>query len=186
MTKEKMKTYISLLRGINVSGQKIIRMEELRKIYEELHLFNVRTYVQSGNVLFDCKHQDESELTRLIEATLENSFGYAVRVFLRERNDLQRTVTSNPFLKMKDIDISKLHVTFLYDPPAPEALHSIKKPGDNADDFSFGKNDIFVYCPDGYGRTKLSNAFFERTLKIPATTRNWKTVNALVEIANGN
>jgi uncharacterized protein (DUF1697 family) len=186
MAEERIQTYISLLRGINVSGQKIIRMEELRKMYEGLKLSNVRTYVQSGNVLFDCIQQDAGELTRQIETALESTLGSAVRVFIRDGNDLQRIIAGNPFLKMTDTNLSKLHVTFLYDTPPATALSSLNKAGDHADDLFISKNDIFLHCPDGYGRTKLSNAFFEKKLKVPATTRNWKTVHALFEMANGS
>jgi len=92
-------TYISLLRGINVSGQKLIRMDALRKVYEDLKLSNVETYVQSGNILFDCASQDAAGLAKRLEAKLASAFGYSVRVFLRDRDEFQRIVAANPFLK---------------------------------------------------------------------------------------
>jgi uncharacterized protein (DUF1697 family) len=104
----KMNTFISMLRGINVSGQKKIRMAELRRLYESLDLVNVKTYVQSGNVVFDSMEQDTSKLAKLIEAQIEQFFGYSVSVFIRDTNDFQRIIASNPFLNERNEDPAKL------------------------------------------------------------------------------
>ena len=180
-----MNTFISMLRGVNVSGQNRIRMEALRGAYEALGLVEVRSYVQSGNVIFDSEEADASLLTGRIEAQIQKTFGYSVKVFLRGRGDLQRVIAGNPFLKARKEDPSKLHVTFLYGPPSAAALNDLQNPGDAADEFSVGEQEIFLFCPNGYGRTKLNNAFFERKLKLPATTRNWSSVNALCALAGG-
>jgi uncharacterized protein (DUF1697 family) len=161
-------------------------MEELRMIFEELQFSNVRTYLQSGNILFDCKQQKTDELTQKIEAVLESAFGYVVRVFVRDGNDFRRIIAANPFLKLEGIDSAGLYLTFLRDAPPSSVLSALQKPGGCTDDFFIIENDIFLHCPDGYGKTKLSNTFFEKKLKIPATTRNWKTVNALFDMATGN
>jgi len=179
-----MNTFISLLRGINVSGQKKIKMAELKALYESLDLVNVRTYIQSGNVIFASDEQDTAKLTGLIEAQIEQTFGYAVTVFIRDSQDLRRIVDSNPFSNDRNEDPAKLHVTFLYSPPDKSKLSNLAVPNNETGEFFIGDREIFLFCPDGYGRTKLSNNFFERKLGVPATTRNWKTVNTLLNMAN--
>jgi len=172
-----------MLRGINVSGQKKIQMVELRKMYVSLNLANVETYLQSGNVVFDSIEQDSSKLGESIEEQIEQSFGYAVPVFIRDTNDFQRIVERNPFLNQKNKDLSKLHVTFLYTSPSESKLSNLSIHKNDPDEFSIADREIFLFCPNGYGRTKLSNSFLERKLYIRATTRNWKTVNALHNMA---
>jgi uncharacterized protein (DUF1697 family) len=179
-----MKTFISLLRGINVSGQNKIRMAELTRLYEELNFFNVFTYIQSGNVIFDCAEQDPAPLARLIEAEIERSFGTSVRVFLRDKNRFQQIEESNPFVNQRNEDPEKLHVTFLSESPPESVLSNLSVPSGSADEFMVYDKEIYLFCPNGYGRTKISNSFFERKLSVSATTRNWKTVKALNEIAN--
>jgi uncharacterized protein (DUF1697 family) len=158
---EKRNPYISMLRGINVSGQKIIRMEELASLYESLGFKNVRTYVQSGNVLFDSPLTDGTKLTRLIADRIK------------------------PFLKERGIDPARLYVTFLSEVPDLEALNLLRTVKDEHDEFRIAPKKVYLHCPDGYGRTKLSNNFFEKTLKVAATTRNWNTVKALLGMAGG-
>jgi uncharacterized protein (DUF1697 family) len=173
-----------MLRGINVSGQKKIRMPELKRLYESLGLANVETYVQSGNVVFDSPEPDASKLAELIEARIERVFGYQVSVFIRDAGDFRQIIDSNPFLNQRNEDPDKLHVTFLYRAPSTAAWDTLDAPDNEADEFVPGEKEIFLFCPNGYGRTKLSNNFFERKLGVPATTRNWRTVNALYAIAN--
>ena len=178
-----MDTFISMLRGINVGGRKKIRMAELRRLYESLGLANVTTCVQSGNVVFDSVEQDGSKLGELIEAQIERVFGYSVPVFIRGIGDFRRIIDGNPFLNERNEDIARLYVTFLYAPPPESKLSDLVVPGNEAAEFSVGEGEMFLFCPNGYGRTKLSNSFFERKLNVPATTRNWKTVNASYKLA---
>jgi len=178
-----MHTFISMLRGINVSGQKKIRMAELSSLYESLGLARVQTYVQSGNVVFATPEPNGSKLAQLIEAEIEQTFGFAVSVFMRDNHDFQRIIDRNPFLGDRNEDPAKLHVTFLYRRPDESEWRNLSIPDDEADEFSVGEQEIFLFCPNGYGRTKFSNNFFERKLKVPATTRNWKTVTALAKLA---
>jgi len=178
-----MNTFISMLRGINVSGQKKIRMVELSSLYESLDLVNIKTYVQSGNVVFDSVEQDALKLSQLIEAQIEQTFGYTVPVFVRDTHDFQRVIDSNPFLNERNEDPTKFHVTFLYHLLSKSSLKNLTISGDEVDEFFVGEKEIFLFCPNGYGRTKLSNNFLEKKLNMPATTRNWKTVNALYKMA---
>ena len=178
-----MKTYISILRGINVSGQKMIKMDELRALFESLHFENVTTYIQSGNVVFEEKATDRNELAKHIEKKILQKFGFAVSVLVIEKNELQNVLKKNPFVNTRKEESATLHVTFLSEEPDPARIDSIKKIQSAPDEYIFSGNVVYVFCPNGYGRTKLTNNFFENKLKIVATTRNWKTVNELMNIA---
>jgi len=174
-----MSVYISLLRGINVGAQKMIRMESLRTTYEGLGLTHVRTYVQSGNVVFECPEEDPFRLARRIEIGLEHAYGDEVPVFIRQPEQLQQILANNPFLNDRHEDPSKLHVSFLYHIPSEPWWSELVPPRDIADEFARGELAIYLFCPNGYGNTRLSNSFFERKLGMPVTTRNWNTVNTL-------
>ena len=177
-----MYTFVSLLRGINVSGQKFIRMTELKALYESLGFTKVTTYVQSGNVVFDCNNPDASETGSTIEIEIERCFGFPVSVILRYQNEFQRIIDGNPFVHPRNEDLSKLHVTFLVSLPPAEISNDLKIPPGITDECILRGKEIYLFCPNGYGRTKLSNSFFERRLKVLATTRNWKTVIALYDL----
>jgi uncharacterized protein (DUF1697 family) len=179
-----MHTFISLLRGINVSGQKTIRMPELKALYESLGFTQVTTYLQSGNVVFDCADREASTVRGSIEKEIERHFSFSVSVLLRDRDDFQRIIGGNPFLAQRNEDPERLHVTFLSALPSALALKDLETPIDTTDEYFLSGKEVYLFCPNGYGRTKLSNNFFERKLKVAATTRNWKTVNALVDIMN--
>lgn len=181
----KNKTFISMLRGINVSGQKDIRMTELQSLYESLNFSDVRTYVQSGNVIFGSKEGDASKLTGMVESKIKKSFGYQVSVLIKEPKYFKKIIENCPFLTKRNEDISSLYVTFLYGRPSKLSISSLNVTNNSGDEFNLGDEEIFIFCPNGYGRTKLNNNFFERKLKMPATTRNWKTVISLYKMATG-
>jgi uncharacterized protein (DUF1697 family) len=178
-----MSTFISMLRGINVGGQKRLSMETLRKIYSDLGFSKIRTYVQSGNVVFESSDIDRSSLVEKIEAHIQQTCGYHVEVFIRQTDEIQRILRCNPFLTDRNEDPSKLHVTFYYQSPAETLLAKLTAPGGTTDEFALAEMAVYLFCPNGYGKTKLSNSFFERKLGIPLTTRNWNTVNALYKMA---
>ncbi len=180
-----MPTYIAMLRGINVSGHNIVKMERLRASFESLKAREVRTYVQSGNVVFQLAAHPPAPLARRIEARLLRDFGFSVAVLLRTARDLKSLTTNNPFLRTTSIDPSKLHVTFLSEAPGKAAVLKLDALATGPDRFHVAGREIYLHCPEGYGRTKLSNTAFERILSVSATTRNWKTVNALLELAGG-
>ena len=178
-----MPTHISLLRGVNVAGR-TVRMAELQRIYDSLGFKNIQTYLQSGNVLFESGRADAEDLARQIESAIKKSLGHTVSVLIRSPRDLRRIFGTNPFLQGRREDPSKLHVTFLESLSSRAALAGLTKPPGETGEFIAGAHEIFLFCPDGYGRTKVNNAFFERKLKTSATTRNWNTVVALFELAN--
>jgi uncharacterized protein (DUF1697 family) len=178
-----MNTYISLLRGINVSGQKKIKMEALKTVYQNAGLNDVTTYIQSGNVIFKSSESDSDRLADMIEQSIKDEFGYPVFILIRKKEDLEKILKINPFLKIETTDAAKLHVTFLFGEPQSTRVVTLNEFKSARDTFQVIGREIFVYCPDGYGQTKLSNTFFEKKLSLSATTRNWKTVNTLVDMA---
>ena len=182
-----MATFISILRGINVSGQKKILMANLKNLYENLGFGNVRTYIQSGNVVFD--HGGKlaiQELVTQIEAGISKKYKFEVPVQVFSTAQMIDTLKNNPFLIEEGIDITKLHVTFLAATPSNENLGKLSIPDYSPDKYIINGHNIYLFCPNGYGRTKLSNTYIERKLKSPATTRNWKTINTLVEMSKRN
>jgi uncharacterized protein (DUF1697 family) len=176
--------YISLLRGINVSGQKKIQMKDLKFLYESLNFEEVATYIQSGNVIFSSSETDASELAKRIENAINKKFGYEVFVILRSRDELEQAIENNPFIKRKDIDTSKLYVTFLKKLPADSKKDDFVRIKKDSEEYDLVRKELYLYLPEGYGRTKLTNTYIERKLKVNATTRNWRTVNKLLEMAN--
>jgi len=178
-----MATYISILRGINVSGQKLIKMAALRKSYENIGLHNVTTYVQSGNVIFTCNHFEINELEQKISSQIEKDFGFEVPVIVLTIDKLQQVIDNNPFLKDPNIDQSFLYVTFFSSKPDHYDCKLIEDKKQNGEEIIFSDNAVYLYCPNGYGKTKLTNNFLETKLKVGATTRNWKTTNELLKIA---
>ncbi len=177
-----MTTYISLLRGINVSGQKKIRMADLRQLYEELGYGNVRSYIQSGNVLFESSETNGEKLAGQIEQKIRDVYEFDVVVFVRAAENFRKLIARNAFVHERNEDPSKLHVTFLKIMPTLSAISALNIADAGNDEFEPGESEIYFFCPDGYGRTKYSNSFVERKLKTPATTRNWKTVNKLYKM----
>ena len=176
-----MTSFVALLRGVNVGG-KVAKMETVRASFEALGLEKVRTYVQSGNVLFAAKSGTEAALAKKIAARLAKDVGFPIAVQVFSAADLARVAEQNPFVKEKGIDSKRLHVTFL-DGPAPAAgLEKMRSYAAAHERFVCRGTNIYLSCPDGYGRSKLNNNAFERVLKVGATTRNWNTVTTLVRL----
>jgi uncharacterized protein (DUF1697 family) len=181
-----MTTYVSILRGINVGGAKKILMSDLKHIYEELGFIKVTTYIQSGNVIFQAYNDYSDEKTaKAVEKALFEKYGYEVPVLVRTAEEMENTMKNNPFIRDRNLDPEKMHVTFLAELIKKENLEIITKYDYSPERFEIIGKDVFLYCPNGYGKTKLNNSFFENKLKVSATTRNWRTVNTLGEIATG-
>ena len=178
-----MPIYVAMFRGINVGGQKIVKMEKLRTSFEQLGFRRVRTYVQSGNVIFEAKKASANKLSNSINEKISDDFGFPIPLVLRTSNEIRKIANDNPFLKEKGIDSSKLHVTFLSAFPETSALGKLDELNTDPDRFQINGREVYVYCPNGYGRTKLSNATFENLLSVKATSRNWKTLKALAEMS---
>lgn len=173
-----MPTFISLLRGINVGGHRKIRMADLKQIYEGLGYSDIRTYLQSGNVVFN-SNRAEVDHSGAIHAAIAERFGFDVPVLVMSDGSFTRLVDSNPLLERPEIDVSYLHVMFLYATPSVTGIPDEDLPRSQGEEAAFSSGHVILCCPNGYGRTKLTNEYFERVLDVPATTRNWKTVLAL-------
>lgn len=180
---ENMETYIALLRGINVSGHKMIKMDALREMFLDLNFINPQTYIQSGNVIFQDKKGKPEVLEKKITKQILNQFGFEVPVLVTGLDKLNAVLKNNPFVNDKKVDLTKLHVTLLSQVPTQIAIEKIKNGNYNSDEFILIGKVVYLFCPDGYGKTKLTNTFFENKLKVKATTRNWKTIGGLVKIA---
>jgi len=171
-----------MLRGINVSGHKPIKMEHLRASLESLGFSEVQTYVQSGNVVFKTAKISEAGLAEKIAGKILDDFGHAVSVLIRTPAELEQ-ILKCPFAKKAGIDGGKMYVTFLSQPAPKSAADILQGLAAKSEQFFIGGREIYLHCPEGYGNTKFSNNAIEKKLSMPATTRNWRTVNALFELA---
>jgi uncharacterized protein (DUF1697 family) len=174
-----MKSYLCLLRGINVSGKNIIKMAELSELMRQEGLQAVKTYIQSGNIVFKSEIAKADILEEKISSAIKLKFGYEVPALVVDYQSFSTIVALNPFVG--ELDIKNLHVTILKETPKPELLNTIPNTiGD--DSFQIIGCAIYLNCPNGYGNTKLTNTFFEKKLKQKATTRNWKTCLELLKM----
>ncbi len=179
-----MNQYISLLRGINVSGKNKIKMAELKEMFFSLGFENVITYIQSGNVIFSSQEKNKKDIEKKIKEEILKQWNFDVPVLIKTVEEFKNVVENNPFIeKDENIDITKLHLTFLKEIPLEEHLEKIKTYSFSPDEFIIDDKNVFVHCPNGYGRTKIHNNFFERKLKVEATTRNWKSILKLIELS---
>lgn len=169
-----------MLRGINVSGHKTIKMARLRASFEELGFSDVETYIQSGNVIFRAGQESAASLSKQIGGKILSDFSFSVPVLVKTANEMGEVVKKNPFLKDGGIDPSKLHVTFLSKTAPQMAEKILETLAAKSERFCVCDREIYLYCPDGYGNTKLSNSAIEKKFSVQATTRNWKTVNVLL------
>ena len=173
-----------MIRGINVSGQKKIKMDELRKMYEDIGFKKVTSYIQSGNVLFEDKSKNQNELAKRIEKKISEHFGYDVSLFVLTPDELKSIRKLNPFVKRKDVDVRRLYVSILLNKPDSALVEKLIVVNFEPDEFVINDKTIYLYCPVSYGNSKLSNNYFENKLKVIATTRNWNTVNELIRLAD--
>lgn len=181
-----MNQYIAILRGINVGGNRKIKMADLKELFTGLGFTEISTYIQSGNVLFSsAKAEDTMALGDKLEQAIAKTFGFDVPVIVRTVEELQQAVAANPFYASPDADIERLHLTFLKTTPEADKLDAINEINHSPDKFAIIGNHAFVYCSGRYSESKLTNAFFEKKLKVPATTRNWKTVLKLMDLSMG-
>jgi len=182
-----MTKYVSILRGINVGGNRKILMADLKNLFEKLELSNMQTYIQSGNVIFESDSKSSNAVLELkIQQAIAESFGFDVPVIVRTAKELTESIANNPFWKEKEPDIDRLHLTFLKELPSKEKLDKLKTLTFNPDRFDIIGKDVFIFCSAGYSDSKLTNQFFESKLGTTTITRNWKTVIKLLELSLTN
>ena len=174
-----MPTHVALLRGVNL-GKRRVPMPELRTLVEGLGYTDVSTYVQSGNAVLTSKTNDESRIATDLEDELTGVFGFAVPVIVRSRADLAEVVAHNPFPDAAG-DPTKLHVTFLGEPLDPARLGHLAPVEFTPEEFATRKREVYLSLPNGLGRSKLAVAV-EKALRGSGTTRNWRTVTALLDM----
>jgi uncharacterized protein (DUF1697 family) len=173
--------YVAMLRGVNVGGNSL-KMDWLRQACAGLGLQDVRTYVQSGNIVFSSRLGAE-KLAKTLKATIDPQTRLPVTVVVRSASEMTKTLAGNPFLKQKGVDPSRLYVTFLAKAPAKPALEKLDAFAGARDEYRWVGQEVYLHCPINYGETRLSNAAIEKTFSVGATTRNWKTVTVLCEMA---
>lgn len=179
-----MTTHIAMLRGINVSGHKILKMDGLRALFAHMGFHNIQTYVQSGNVIFST-NEPPPGLAAKIEKRILKEFGFDVPVLTKTAKEMAEIVKRNPFVKNSALDQTKLHVTILSDDPPRDALELLQPFAAASEQVRIVGRAVYLYCPNGYGNTKLSNTTIEKKLGRRATTRNWKTMKTLLDMARG-
>lgn len=178
-----MTEYVALLRGINVGPTTQLPMEDLRRLLEEIGGTSVRTHLRSGNALFQHEAADPGKLAEALEAAVAAAFdGRKVPCVVREAEDLTRVVERNPF-DMTDVDAARFLVVFLSGPVEPDRIAGLDPAGFAPDEFHPGAREIYVHCPGGVQKTRLSHTLWEKHLGLTATARNWNTVTRLVAMA---
>jgi uncharacterized protein (DUF1697 family) len=180
-----MPRYIALLRGINVSGQKIIKMVDLKALFEAAGCHSVVTYIQSGNVVFEHVEGDANLMRQHLEAHLKASLGYAVPTLLRTHEALAAIVAKNPFDDQLPEFGKRMYVCFLENAPDASAIAAIAPYSNPEEQLQVHGSEAYVYYDAGLGKSKLTNAIIERKLGM-ATMRNWNTVNTLLEMSKPN
>ena len=178
-----MKKFIALLRGINVSGQKTIKMSNLKLLFEKLGFQNVETYIQSGNVIFSSKEKSVKILESKISSGIKSKYGFDVQVLIIKPDEIEYVLKNNPFIKKKKAT-EKLYVTFLEDKPNSENIKKLETRGFSPEEYIIDGKFIYLFYPNGAGKAKLNNNLLESKLKLPATTRNWNTIKTLSELVN--
>jgi uncharacterized protein (DUF1697 family) len=177
-------TYAAFLRAINLGSHNKLAMPRLREIVEGLPATDVSTHVQSGNVVFRSTLRSAAKVEQALEQALKKEAGLDVRVMVRTPAQLARLVDGCPFASRCD-DPTKLHVTFLDEKPEKARVDAMDPEGFLPDEWAVDGLEVYLFCPNGYGRSKLSNAYFEGKLKVAGTTRNWRTVMTLAELTKG-
>lgn len=173
-----MDTYIALLRGINVGGHNILPMLELVTMLEEIGLSQIKTYIQSGNVVFQSEARKRVELSQKIGAAIEQRRGFAVQVMILDVNEFKRAIAANPFADI-EAEPNALHFFFLASLPEQPDLKAIERVKKNSEQFKLIDKVFYLYAPEGIGRSKLAMNV-EKLLGVAVTARNWRTVSKLM------
>ncbi|NAY92073.1 DUF1697 domain-containing protein [Muricauda sp. JGD-17] len=176
-----MQTYVALLRGINVSGQKKILMPDLKATFENIGLKRVVTYIQSGNIVFESTSSNIKELETSVHRAILRDFGFDVPILVMAANDIVSILESNPFAEEKEK--KGLYFVLLKETPNKERVSKFNNLKFEDEEYYIISTCVYLNCKAGYGKAKLNNNLIERKLKVEATTRNWKTMQKLLELA---
>jgi len=172
-----------MLRGVNVGGHNKIKMDALRALCESLKFEDPRTYVQSGNVIFRTKEKNVPALAKKIQDAIAREVGFRPEVVLRTATEIRKAIGANPFAGRPDIEPGKLLLTFLTTEPGPDAHTNLSKFKDYPEEIHLTGREMYIYFPNGAGKTKLPWSSVEKLLKTTGTARNWNSVTKMLEIA---
>jgi uncharacterized protein (DUF1697 family) len=175
--------YISLLRGINVGGNKLIKMQQLLKLYEALHFKNATSYLQSGNVLFTAPITNNNTIAAAISEQIKLAFNFEVKVLVYSLNTFKKIMKNNPFIHKTDADTKKIYITYFSNKPSLMGIKEIENSKNENELIRITDNAAYIYFSEGYGNAKLNNNVLEKKLNVIATTRNWQTSLAILNIA---
>ena len=178
-----MTTFVSLFRGINVGGHQIIRMDGLKELHISLGCKDVVTYIQSGNVIFTSDDVDPAQLTKQIEDGFTQKFGFHVNVMVRTSAELQEVIANNPFQHQPLKESKWVVVLFLTTSPEHTAVEELQKAYVGPEEFWLIGQELYIYYPNGMGRSKLTNTLIEKKLKTSGTGRNWNTILQLQKLS---
>ena len=167
---------VSLLRGINVGGNKAVRMDALKELHESLGLQRVETYIQSGNVVFTSDDANPAQLSSQIEEAFQHKFGFLSNVIVRTADEFNVIIENNPFKDQPMKETKWIVAMFLASDPINTALEDIQKTYSGPEEIHIIGQAVYIYYPEGIGRSKLTNTFLEKKLKTVGTARNWNTV----------
>ncbi len=177
-----MTAFLSLFRGINVGGNHKVKMNDLKALHEALGLRDVVPYIQSGNVVFKSDDTDVAQLQKQIEDSFESKFGFSAEVIIRTADELSEIIEKNPFQNQSDKESKWIAVMFLAALPDITAQEALLTTYVGPEEIFFRGKEMYIYYPDGIGRSKLSHSFIEKKLKTGGTARNWNTVLKLLEM----
>jgi uncharacterized protein (DUF1697 family) len=178
-----MGTKIAFLRAVNMAGHNSIKMNDLAGLFVRTGYPDPQIHIQSGNVIFR-SNENELATAKKIEKAITDSFGLVISVMVRTAEELGGLKERNPFLGEKNFDPSRMAVVFLHEEPAAERLKKLDSVSYPPDRFEVSGREIFLSCPDGFGRSKLSTNFFEKKLGVTGTARNWRTIMTILEKAS--
>jgi uncharacterized protein (DUF1697 family) len=168
--------YIVLLRGINVGGRNKIKMADLRKLLEEHDFQKVKTYIQSGNIILEHPTFDENAISQTIKTAIANHYGYDIAVMTFSATDFKTVIDNNPFPEVPENEYKALNATLLSDIPNLDNFHYVEAKKHESEQIKIIGKAFYMYCPNGYGKTKLDNKTIEKRLEVAATTRNWRSM----------
>jgi len=178
-------TYVALLRGVNVGGKHILPMKELSAMASDCKCRGVRTYIQSGNVVFAASPEIARQLPLVLAKKIQEGFGFASPVIVRTRDELAKVVRANPFAK-QGLPEKELHVHFLAELPTAKAVKALDPNRSAPDAFRVIGREVYLHMPNGMGRTKLTSVYLDARLATVGTARNWTTVQKLLAMMEGS
>lgn len=179
-----MNTYVALLRGINVSGQKKVRMTDLKNLFEKIGHSNVLTYIQSGNVIFNNKEQNSDLLEKQIEDAIFGTYGFQVHVIVKQNRALQSIVDQNPYTDKKDLEENKVYFIVLKKKPSIELVTALEAMHFDGEQFLITDLCVYLKCINGMGKAKCGTNFFEKKLEVNCTARNHRTMSKILSLAS--